>query len=118
MANFDSFNKGKFGSIVFLPFFVVFGVLGFASPVFFGTVSEDTLKDIGEGSKTIDQETLRQLRQNNLGPAEMLLPLTSPVTLNFFPSSSAPLMKALLPLTAILRVQPGWAASWALYSKS
>ncbi|MEK9633370.1 MAG: hypothetical protein VW622_05980 [Opitutae bacterium] len=56
---------------------VVFGVLGFASPVFFGTVSEDTLKDIGEGSKTIDQETLRQLRQNNLGPAEMLLPLTS-----------------------------------------
>jgi hypothetical protein len=78
LANFDSFNKGKFGSIVFLPFFVVlFGVLGFASPVFFGTVSEDTLKDIGEGSKTIDQETLRQLRQNNLGPAEMLLPLTS-----------------------------------------
>jgi len=77
LANFDSFNKGKFGSIVFLPFFVVFGVLGFASPVFFGTVSEDTLKDIGEGSKTIDQETLRQLRQNNLGPAEMLVPLTS-----------------------------------------
>ena len=77
MANFDSFNKGKFGSIAFLPFFVVFGVLGFASPVFFGTVSEDTLKDVGEGSKTIDQETLRQMRQNNLGPAEMLLPLTS-----------------------------------------
>ena len=49
----------------------------FCIPGFFGTVSEDTLKDIGEGSKTIDQETLRQLRQNNLGPAEMLLPLTS-----------------------------------------
>jgi hypothetical protein len=77
LAKFDSFNKGKFGSIAFLPFFVVFGVLGFASPVFFGTVSEDTLKDVGEGSKTIDQETLRQMRQNNLGPAEMLLPLTS-----------------------------------------
>jgi hypothetical protein len=77
LANFDSFNKGKFGSIAFLPFFVVFGVLGFASPVFFGMVSEDTLKDVGEGSKTIDQETLRQMRQNNLGPAEMLLPLTS-----------------------------------------
>lgn len=77
MAIFDSFNKGKFGSIAFLPFFVVFGILGFASPVFFGTVSEDTLKDVGEGSKTIDQETLRQMRQNNLGPAEMLLPLTS-----------------------------------------
>ena len=77
MAIFDSFNKGKLGSVAYLPFLVVFGVLGFASPVFFGTVSEDTLKDIGEGSKTIDQETLRQLRQNNLGPAEMLLPLTS-----------------------------------------
>jgi len=77
LAKFVSFNKGKFGSIAFLPFFVVFGILGFASPVFFGTVSEDTLKDIGEGSKTIDQETLRQMRQNNLGPAEMLLPLTS-----------------------------------------
>ena len=77
MAIFDSFNKGRFGSIVFLPFIVAFGILGFASPVFFGTVSEDTLKDVGEGSKTIDQETLRQLRQNNLGPAEMLVPLTS-----------------------------------------
>ena len=77
MAIFDSFNKGKLGSFAYLPFLVVFGVLGFGSPVFFGTVSEDTLKDIGEGTKTIDQETLRQLRQNNLGPAEMLLPLTS-----------------------------------------
>jgi len=65
------------GSIVFLPLIVAFGILGFASPVFFGTVSEDTLKDVGEGSKTIDQETLTQLRQNNLGPAEMLVPLTS-----------------------------------------
>ena len=60
-----------------LPFFVVFGILGFSSPIFFGTVSEDSLKDIGKGSKTLDQETLRQMRQNNLGPAEMLLPLTS-----------------------------------------
>ena len=77
MAKLSSFNKGRFGSIAFIPFIVVFAILGFASPVYFDTVSEDTLKDVGEGSKTIDQETLRQLRQNNLGPAEMLLPLTS-----------------------------------------
>ena len=31
----------------------------------------------GEGTKTLDEEMVRQLRQNNLGPAEMLLPLTS-----------------------------------------
>jgi hypothetical protein len=77
LAKLSSFNKGRYGSIVFLPFIVVFGILGFGSPVYFGTVSEDTLKDVGQGSKTIDQEALRQLRQNNLGPAEMLLPLTS-----------------------------------------
>ena len=47
------------------------------SPVFFSSVSEDTLEDIGKEGKTIDQEIVRQLRQNNLGPTEMLLPLTS-----------------------------------------
>ena len=47
------------------------------SPIFFSSVSEDTLEDVGEDSKTIDQDIVRQLRQNNLGPAEMLLPLTS-----------------------------------------
>ena len=77
MGKLNSFFRGRYGSVVFIPFIIVFGILGFASPVYFGTVSEDTLKDVGEGSKTIDQETLRQLRQNNLGPAEMLVPLTS-----------------------------------------
>ena len=77
MAKLSSLIKGRYGSIAFIPFIVVFAILGFASPVYFDTVSEDTLKDVGDGSKTIDQEILRQLRQNNLGPAEMLLPLTS-----------------------------------------
>ena len=73
----ESLKKSKFGSIVLLPIAFVLGVLGLGSPVFFSTVSEETLIDVGEGSKTIDQEIIRQLRQNNLGPAEMLLPLTS-----------------------------------------
>lgn len=77
LAKLSSFIKGRYGSIAFIPFIIVFAILGFASPVYFDTVSEDTLKDVGDGSKTIDQEILRQLRQNNLGPAEMLLPLTS-----------------------------------------
>ena len=55
---------------------MVFGILGFGSPVFFATVSERALEDAGEGSKTMEEEVVRQLRQNNLGPAEMLLPLT------------------------------------------
>ena len=78
MGNLESLKKSKFGSIVLLPIAFVLGVLGLGSPVFFSTVSEETLIDVGEGSKTIDQEIIRQLRQNNLGPAEMLLPLTSP----------------------------------------
>ena len=70
-------KKTKFGSLVLLPVAFVFGVLGLGCPVFFSSVSEDTLQDVGKGSKTIDNEIVRQLRQNNLGPAEMLLPLTS-----------------------------------------
>ena len=53
------------------------GILGFGSPVFFSAVSETSLEDVGEDTKTLDEEMVRQLRQNNLGPAEMLLPLTS-----------------------------------------
>ena len=34
------------------------------------------LVDIGENTKTVDEEMLRQLRQNN-GTTEMLLPLAS-----------------------------------------
>ena len=53
------------------------GILGFGSPVFFSSLSEDSLHDVGEGTKSLNEEMVRQLRQNNLGPAEMLLPLTS-----------------------------------------
>jgi len=70
-------NKIKFGGIIFLPLAVVLGILGLGTPVYFATVSERSLEDIGEGTKTIDEEMLRQLRQNNVGPAEMLLPLAS-----------------------------------------
>lgn len=77
MGNLESLKKTKVGSVVLLPIAFVLGVLGLGSPVFFSTVSENTLKDVGQGSKTVDQEIVRQLRQNNLGPAEMLLPLTS-----------------------------------------
>ena len=72
----ETYNKKKLGNFVFLPIAVVFGILGFGSPVFFATVSERALEDAGEGSKTMEEEVVRQLRQNNLGPAEMLLPLT------------------------------------------
>jgi preprotein translocase subunit SecG len=73
----DMANKIKFGGIIFLPLAVVLGILGLGTPVYFATVSERSLEDIGEGTKTIDEEMLRQLRQNNVGPAEMLLPLAS-----------------------------------------
>ncbi len=72
----ETYNKKKLGNVVFLPIAVVCGVLGFGSPVFFATVSESALEDVGEGTKSMEEEVVRQLRQNNLGPAEMLLPLT------------------------------------------
>ena len=77
MSNLETDRQRKLGSIVSLPLAVLFAILGFGAPVFFSTVSEVSLDDIGEGSKTLDEEMVRQLRQNNLGPAEMLLPLTS-----------------------------------------
>ena len=54
-----------------LPIAIAFGILGFGSPVYFSSVSEKTLADVGEDTKTLDEEIVRQLRQNNLGPAEM-----------------------------------------------
>ena len=72
----ETYNKKKLGNIFFLPVAVVCGILGFGSPVFFATVSESSLLDVGEGTKSMEEEVVRQLRQNNLGPAEMLLPLT------------------------------------------
>ena len=73
----DSENKKRIGGILYLPVAVILGVLGLGSPVDFSTVSEYSLQDVGEASKTVDEEMLRQLRQNNIGPAEMLLPLAS-----------------------------------------
>ena len=77
MTNLESVNRRRLVSAISLPLFIVLGILGFGSPVFFSAVSESSLEDIGKGTKTLDEEMVRQLRQNNLGPAEMLLPLTS-----------------------------------------
>ena len=65
------------GGVMFLPLAIILGILGLGSPVYFATVSEQSLADVGKGTKTVDEEMLRQLRQNNVGPAEMLLPLAS-----------------------------------------
>ena len=70
-------NKFRIGGVTFLPLAVILGILGLGAPVYFASVSERTLADIGENTKTVDEEMLRQLRQNNVGPAEMLLPLAS-----------------------------------------
>ena len=70
-------NKIKLGGVAYLPLAVAFGVLGLGFPVYFATVSESSLADVGSGTKTIDEEMVKQLRQNNVGPAEMLLPLSS-----------------------------------------
>ena len=77
MAKLESDNQRRLGSAVSLPLFIVLGILGFGSPVFFSAISETSLEDVGEETMTLDEEMVRQLRQNNLGPAEMLLPLTS-----------------------------------------
>ena len=73
----DMANKIKLGGIIFLPLALILGILGLGSPVYFATVSERSLSDVGLNTKTVDEEMVRQLRQNNIGPAEMLLPLAS-----------------------------------------
>ncbi len=77
LSKLEPDNKKNLESVVSLPLFIVLGILGFGSPVFFSAVSEISLEDVGVGTKTLDEEMVQQLRQNNLGPAEMLLPLTS-----------------------------------------
>ena len=77
LAKLESNNQRRLGSVISLPICIVLAILGFGSPVFFSAISENTLEDVGEGTKKLDEEMVRQLRQNNLGPAEMLLPLTS-----------------------------------------
>ena len=56
---------------MFLPLAIILGILGLGAPVYFASVSEQSLADVGKGTKTVDEEMLRQLRQNNVGPAEM-----------------------------------------------
>ena len=63
LGNLESLKKTKIGSVVLLPIAFVLGVLGLGSPVFFSTVSENTLKDVGQGSKTIDQEIRSEERR-------------------------------------------------------
>ncbi|MAK45876.1 MAG: hypothetical protein CMI24_01230 [Opitutae bacterium] len=79
MSNLESDNRRTLWRVISFPLFVLLGILGFGSPVFFSAVSDESLKDVGKGSKTLEEEMVRQLRQNNLGPAEMLLPLISSV---------------------------------------
>ena len=67
-------NKFRIGGVYFLPLAVILGILGLGFPVYFSTVSERALADIGDGTKTLDEEMLRQLRQNNVGPAENACP--------------------------------------------
>ena len=77
MSNLKSLNKRKLALTIYLPVALVLAILGFGFPVYFSSVSENALRDVGDGSKSIEEEIVRQFRQNNLGPAEMLLPLAS-----------------------------------------
>tara|TARA_B100001057_G_scaffold346436_1_gene347743 strand:- start:2060 stop:4360 length:2301 start_codon:yes stop_codon:yes gene_type:complete len=77
LSNLKSLNKRKLALTIYLPASLVLAILGFGFPVYFSSVSENALRDVGDGSKSIEEEIVRQFRQNNLGPAEMLLPLAS-----------------------------------------
>ena len=70
-------NKIKFGGVIFSLWQYSLGFLDWAILFFLPLLSEQSLADIGDGTKTVDEEMVRQLRQNNIGPAEMLLPLAS-----------------------------------------
>ena len=52
-------SKFRVGGVAFLPLAIILGVLGLGSPVYFATVSELSLADIGENTKTVDEEMLR-----------------------------------------------------------
>ena len=41
-------NKFRIGGVTFLPLAVILGILGLGAPVYFASVSERTLADIGE----------------------------------------------------------------------
>ena len=80
---------GKYGNILLLPASVLALLMGLATPTYFTTVSEETLRDLaeqsspeqaGEGAtnKTLASLAEDQLKANNIGPVELLLPLLSP----------------------------------------
>ena len=69
---------GKYGNVLMLPVATVALLLGLASPVYLTVTSQDTLGSVGKGSATLSKEAEQQLRENNLGPVELLLPLLSP----------------------------------------
>lgn len=55
MIQFSMENKFRIGGVTFLPLALILGVLGLGSPVYFATVSERSLADVGEGTKTVDE---------------------------------------------------------------
>lgn len=80
---------GKYGNVLLLPASVLALLMGLASPTYFTVVSEETLRDLAEQSspeqageaatnKTLSSLAEDQLKANNIGPVEMLLPLLSP----------------------------------------
>ena len=69
---------GKFGNTLWFPVATLLLLLGLASPVYFTSISQDTLEMVGEGTSSLSTQAEQQLRENNLGPVEMILPLLSP----------------------------------------
>ena len=69
---------GKFGNALWFPVATLVLLLGLASPVYFTSISQDTLEMVGEGSSSLSTQAEQQLRENNLGPVEMILPLLPP----------------------------------------
>ncbi|SVB74916.1 uncharacterized protein METZ01_LOCUS227770, partial [marine metagenome] len=66
---------GKTFNALLLPIATLALLLGLASPVYLTVTSRETLGSVGEGSATLSKEAEQQLRENNLGPVELLLPL-------------------------------------------
>ena len=66
---------GKTFKVALLPLAFLSLLMGFASPVYLTVTSRETLESVGQGSPTLSKEAEQQLRENNIGPIELLLPL-------------------------------------------
>ena len=66
---------GKTFKVALLPLAFLSLLMGFASPVYLTVTSRETLESVGQGSPTLSKEAEQQLRENNIGPVELLLPL-------------------------------------------